>query len=192
MKFILYIFTIFYVFAGCSEKKEMKLSNEKQSGIVSDEFIYSFVNDALAQNDIYKYCENIIDIKTFIATNGDSTLISKIDTIFSQEDKTFIGEQYLRGNKFVWKNKLRNKKIIKVDTTINNEDSSKEYWKNLLQEKKCLGYLDLPLFNKAKNMAVVTISYNCGMLCAEGGTYIYKLDNKNQWKLYLTLEHWIS
>ena len=192
MKIIFYIFTIFYLFASCSEKEEMKLSNEKQVQIISDEFIYSFVNDALSKNNIYKFCDNIIDRKTFIATNGDSILISKIDTIFSQKDKKFISEQYLRGNKFVWKNKLTNKKIIKVDTNINNENSSKEYWKNLLEEKKCFGYLELPLFNKEKNMAIVTISYNCGILCAEGGTYIYKLDKKKRWKLYLTLEHWIS
>ena len=170
----------------------MKLPNEKHSDVISEEFIYNFVNDALSQNDIYKLCDNIIDIKTFIVTNGDSILISKIDTIFSQKDKNFIREQYLRGNKFVWENKLTNKKIIKVDTTINNEISSNEYWKKLLEKKECFGYLELPLFNKEKNMAIVTISYNCGMQCAEGGTYIYKLDKKNQWKLYLTLEHWIT
>jgi len=121
MKAFLILINIFFLLGSCGQTKESKLSVEKPIEIISDDIIYSFVNEALPQNMIYSCCDNIIDKKSLILTNRDSILLSKIDTIFSQKDKQFIRAQYLLGNTFVWKSKLLNNNNIKLETTINHD-----------------------------------------------------------------------
>ena len=191
MKPFIIFFLIFTIFTSCS-KKTVEETSKKTELKVSEEFIYNFVNQVLLQNGNAKFCENIIDRRSFVDYKGDSVLLTKIDTIFPKKDFVFAKEQYLRGNKFIWKNKLKGKTIIKLDTTINDQKSSEKFWNKIIEEKHCIGYIDMPIFNSEKNIAIVKIGYNCGMLCGAGGTYIYKLNKNKKWYLYLTLDSWVS
>lgn len=179
------------IFIGCSKKNVQE--TPRNSGLhVSESLIYDFVNQILPQNGSSQFCENIIDRKSFVDYKGDSVLLTKIDTIFPKKDFIFAKEQYLKGDKFIWKNKLKGKKIVKLDTTIDDQKSSEKFWNKIIEEKHCIGYIDMPIFNSEKNIAIVKIGYNCGILCGSGGTYIYKLDKNRKWHLYLTLDSWIS
>jgi len=185
--FLLFIST----FTSCSKKpvEEIPKKSEMQ---ISEDFIYDFVNQILPHNENSEFCKNVIDRRSFVEYNDDSILMKKIDTIFSKNDLIFAKKQYLKGDNFIWKNKLKGVKIIKLDTTVNDRKSSEKFWNKIIEEEKCITYIDMPIFNREKNIAVVRMGYNCGMLCGSGGTYIYKLDKNKKWKLYLTLDAWIS
>src|SRR5690606_14391372 len=169
------------------EQNQTKIENE-----ISEKLIYNFTNEILSQNGTSEFCKNIIDRKTFIATNGDSIFIEKIKSEFKKNDLDFMQNQYKDGNKFIWKNELKNRQLIKLDTTINNEESRDQFWKKTMDRYECVSYINMPIFNKQKNIAVIEIGYNCGLLCGAGATYIYKLNKKNKWVLYKTLDSWIS
>ena len=98
----------------------------------------------------------------------------------------------MNGNKFIWKNKLKNREIIKLDTTINNNKNREQFWNKTLEKYGCISYVDMPIFNEEKNIAIIEIGYNCGFLCGSGGTYIYKLNEDKKWILYKTVDNWIS
>lgn len=175
---------------SCQKDAEKSIKNGRIPK-VSEKEIYAFANSIVNENGIAKYCENVLDRKTMIATNGDSLFLAKIDTIFDKKDLEFIREQYLEGNKFVWKKDLLNKEIINLDSAKNYKNPE-EFYNKTLSEKKCIGHIDLPMFNREMNIAIVEISYYCGFLCAQGGIFIYKKDKNKKWKLYKTLEQWIS
>gem|GEM_PF-1673510 len=170
-----------------NEQNQTKIENE-----ISEKLIYNFTNEILSQNGTSEFCKNIIDRKTLIAINGDSIFIEKIKSEFKKNDLDFMRNQYKYGNKFIWRNKLKNRKLIKLDTTINNEKSRDQFWKKTMEKYECISYVNMPIFNKQKNIAVIEIGYNCGLLCGAGATYIYKLNENKKWILYKTIDNWIS
>jgi hypothetical protein len=60
-------------------------------------------------------------------------------------------------------------------------------------ENHSLGYYNIsaPLFSLDKELVIIEFSYFCGGLCGNGGTYVYKKENRT-WRLKLTLIYWIS
>ena len=179
---------------SCSKKSE-NLNQNSLNNIeneISEKLIYDFTNEILPQNGTSEFCKNVIDRKTFINVKGDSIFIDKIKSEISKKDFEFIRKQYAKSNTFQWKHKLKNRQIIKLDTTINDEKKSEKFWNETIEKYKCISHIDMPIFNKEKNIAIIEISYYCGFLCASGATYIYKLDKNNKWILYKTLDNWIS
>nr|WP_294937968.1 hypothetical protein [uncultured Flavobacterium sp.] len=178
------------------EKIDNKFTQKKYQEIIPNKIVYEFINNVLLkENKIYQFCGNLLDRNSFIDIKGDSILISKIDTlsIFSKEDKAFIKAQYLNGNNFVLNQKLiKERQLIKLDTTINSKEDYHKFWEKVDKEYDCVGFVSVPIFNKKKDIVIVEISYNCGAFCAEGGTFIYKLNENNRWELLLTLDKWIS
>ena len=177
-------------------KVEAKKSDvpEKYQALVDDKTIYGLLNsDAITGNQVFKNCENVLDRQTMYYIGYDSTLLKKVDTLFSIKDKEFISKQYRNGVRFILNQKLlRHKKVIEYDTTMIAEKKSRIYWNKMLEKYHCVGKLNMPLFNLKKDMAIVEFGYNCGALCGEGGTYIYRLNRNGKWELYLTIEKWVS
>jgi len=176
-------------------KVEVKKSEvpEKYQTLVDNQTIYGLINsDALTENKVFKNCENVLNRQTRYYIGYDSTLLKKVDTIFSEKDKEFMSKQYRNGVNFILNQKLlKRKKVIEFDTTMIGEKKSRIYWDKMLEKYHCIGMINTPLFNLKKDMAIVEIGYNCGTLCGEGGTYIYRLKN-GKWELYLTIEKWVS
>jgi hypothetical protein len=48
-----------------------------------------------------------------------------------------------------------------------------------------------PLFDKEKKYALITMGYNCGILCAYRCTYVYKYQDR-QWLLLKKIDCWVS
>lgn len=191
---ILKLIIFLLVLISCN-KKSSNLEFQNQTKIengISDKLIYDFVNEILSQNGTSEFCKNVIDRKTFVIRNGDSIFIEKIKSEFKKGDLEFMRTQYMNGNKFIWKNKLKNREIIKLDTTINNNKNREQFWNKTLEKYGCISYVDMPIFNEEKNIAIIEIGYNCGFLCGSGGTYIYKLNEDKKWILYKTVDNWIS
>jgi hypothetical protein len=57
---------------------------------------------------------------------------------------------------------------------IATKEKSKKYWGKLFESIE-LYLVSMPLFNLKKDMQFSSWLY-CGIYCAEGGTYIYKLN----------------
>ena len=189
----LHILLFLFIIFSCNKSKniETKKTSIVKSGI-SEQLIYDFTNQILSENGTSEFCKNIIDRKIFIAPNADSLLLEKIKSDFSKDDLNFMKIQFNEGNKFVWKNNLRDRRIIKLNTTIDNENKAKEFWDKTLDKYHCISSVGMPVFNKERNLAIIEISYNCGLLCASGGTFIYKLEKNKKWKLYKTINSWVS
>jgi len=189
------------LFFSCKKDVESKIKKnetdlpEKYQELVDNETIYGLINsEALNENKIYKFCENVLNRKTAYHIGQDTVLLKKVDTLFSQKDKEFISKQYKNSINFILNQKLlKQKRVVEYDTTmLATREKSRAYWDKLLEKYHCIGLIDLPLFNLKRNMAIVQVGYNCGVLCAEGGTYVYKLNKNGKWELYLTIEKWIS
>jgi hypothetical protein len=177
-----------------TKKHETELP-EIYEELVDDKSIYELINsDVLKENKIFKHCENVLNRKTVYYIGSDTILLKKVDTLFSQKDKEFISKQYRNGINFILNQKfLKQKKVIEYDTTmLTSSEKSRKYWEKLIEKHHCIGLIDVPLFNLKRDMAIVQVGYNCGVMCAEGGTYIYKLNRNGKWELYLTVEKWIS
>jgi hypothetical protein len=197
--FLIAIFSILVL--SCKKEVEDKAKKsetelpEKYQELVDNETIYGLINsEALSENRIFNYCKNILNRKTAYYIGQDTVLLKKIDTLFSQKDREFISKQYKNSINFILNPKLlKHKKIIEYDTTSNtSRERSRKYWEKLIEKNHCIGFIELPLFNLKKDMAIVQVGYNCGLMCAEGGTYVYKLNRNGKWELYLTIEKWIS
>lgn len=200
MKKHLLIATFLILFISCKKdienKVEAKKSNvpEKYQTLVDNKIIYSLLNsDAIIENKVFKNCENLLNRQTMFYIGYDSILLKKVDTLFSIKDKEFISKQYRNGIRFILEQKLlKHKKVIEYDTTMMAEKKSRIYWNKMLEKYHCIGTIHTPLFNLKKDMAIVEIGYNCGALCGEGGTYIYRLNKNGKWELYLTIGTWVS
>ncbi len=197
--FLIAIFSILLL--SCKKEIENKTKKhetelpEIYQELVDDKAIYELINsDGLRENKIFKHCENLLNRKTAYYIGSDTILLKKVDTLFSQKDKEFISKQYRNGINFILNQKfLKQKKVIEYDTTmLASREKSRKYWEKLIEKYHCVGLIDVPLFNLKRDMAIVQVGYNCGIMCAEGGTYIYKLNRNGKWELYLTIEKWIS
>lgn len=197
--FLIALFSILLI--SCKKQTENKVEtkksdiHEKYQNLVDNQTVYGLINcEALNENKIFKSCENVLNRETTFCSNCDSLLLEKIDTLFSKKDKEFIVKQYKNSIHFILDQKLlKHKNIIEYDTTmLATREKSRAYWDKLLEKYHCIETISLPLFNLKKDMAIVQISYNCGILCGEGGTYIFKLNRSGEWELYLKFEEWIS
>lgn len=101
---------------------------------------------------------------------------NNLDTIFTNEDKQYLFEQFKACKDSVWQSKIP-KATIK---SKKNKRRSNRY------------YYSIPLFSKDKTYLIINRTYYCGSLCAYGGYFIYrKLDN-NSWELIKVVNGWVS
>ncbi len=101
---------------------------------------------------------------------------NKLDTIFNQEDRDFIFQQFTDIKDTLWQHKFP-KAII---TDKKNKKRPSRY------------YYSLPLFSKDKKHVIIKREYYCGSLCAHGGYFIYKRLDDKTWKLVTVVNRWVS
>jgi len=108
----------------------------------------------------------------------DSLYLIELNPLLSLKDIDYIFNQNRTSNDYDLSNCLYNKVLITHQTIMENPN---------------LGYFDIsaPLFSIDKEVVIIRISYFCGGLCGNGGTYVYKKEN-NIWLLKFTLSEWIS
>ena len=101
---------------------------------------------------------------------------NELDTIFRNEDRRYLFEQFKSCKDSTWKNKIPKAAI----TSRKNKRRPNRY------------YYSIPLFSKDKNYVIIKREYYCGSLCAHGGYFIYKRLDKNSWELMKIVNGWIS
>jgi hypothetical protein len=99
-----------------------------------------------------------------------------LDTIFKNEDKQYLFEQFESCKDSTWQNKIPKATI----TSRKNKKRPNQY------------YYSIPLFSKDKKYVIIKREYYCGSLCAHGGYFIYKRLNENSWELVKIVNGWIS
>ncbi len=175
--------------SGCKQENNSKQKTsennvvEKYSEMVDNKLVYEVINSVLSHKEMP--CDAVLNRKTAVFINYDSTFISKFDTLFAEGDKKFILKQYRNGNRFVLNQKfIEDKKVIEFDTTIlASKEKTAKFWEKIKKENDCVGFMYVPLFNLKKDLAIV----ECGFL-GERGIFIYKLEANQKWKLYRTVE----
>lgn len=109
-----------------------------------------------------------------IAFSGDElSELKTFDSIFTKEDEDFMVKQIKSIKDTIWRKRIpgaiRKKKC-------NN---------------KCFDY-SLPLFSKDKKHVIVQRGYQCGLLCAYSGKFIYRRTDKNRWELVINFGLFMS
>ncbi len=192
---LLSIFPFLLFSCTTADQKSEAKKSEKYLAFADNQTIYGLLNsDAINENHIYESLDNVLDRQIYFCANCDSTMLLESDSLFSDADKEFIKMQYQNSIHFVLDPKLlKDKKIIEVDTTsLTSKVKRLKYVEKLNEKHPFISTISLPLFNLKKNLAIVQFDYTCGMLCGEGGTYIFKLNKNGKWEYYQTIEEWIS
>lgn len=101
---------------------------------------------------------------------------NELDTIFKDEDKKFLLEQFESCRDSTWQNKIPNATI----TSRKNKKRPDRY------------YYSIPLFSIDKKYVIVKRTYYCGSLCAHGGYFIYKRLSEDNWEFVKIVNGWIS
>jgi hypothetical protein len=151
---------------------------------IEDSVIYSAISYLLTDttyNHFLKY-EKLSEkwqIAFPFQLKDDSLELTKMDTIFSTKDVEFILTQKNMFYQFrVNGSKIGNRIIVPED--------SLELSKNLPYS-----FITLPIFNMKKDKLIICFGYYCGVLCAEGGTYIYQKKG-GRWIRIKIINEWIS
>lgn len=190
------VFIGFLFLYNCKKEKEILPRNEKSYNqksqykhIIEDSLIYDFLNNGLLkENELYKNCNYILSYRLVDIEDmdGAKTLIPQIDSIFTKEDLTFIRKQYENGIHFKI-DSLQIKDKIVMSRDIYNHLYYEDIYNEIPKNYPCILIIEAPLFNIKRNMTVISIKYYCGLMCGEYGLFVYKKDEKKQWKLYKTL-----
>lgn len=98
------------------------------------------------------------------------------DTIFSQEDKEYLLQQFISIKDTLWQQKF--------------PKATRSKRKNQVRPNRY--HYSLPLFSKDKQYVIVKRDYYCGSLCAYGGYFIYRRLDKNTWEFVTIINPWIS
>jgi len=175
-------------------------TGQTYSSIVNDNEIYDFLNwltintkkfseePKLKQKQI---CHKILSWKKdvfFIDTIRENNQLiifdynclyqSKYgtDTIFNQQDRDFIFQQFIAIKDSIWHTSFSNSKLL-----INQK-----------QKRFNRHYYSIPLFSLDKEYVIIDKYYLCGTACAYGGYYVYKRIGKKKWEFITVINPWMS
>jgi hypothetical protein len=98
------------------------------------------------------------------------------DTMFRQEDRAFLFNQFTSIKDSVWHEAFSHSKLLK----------------NTNQKRPNRYSYSIPLFSLDKKYVIIHKYYYCGSLCAYGGYYIYKRIEKNKWEYVVAVNTWMS
>lgn len=185
MKTLLFYASIIFFAISCGTNKQNELRSQKiVKPLIDDSTIYSAINYLLTDttyNHFLKY-ERISEkwqIAFPFQLKNDSLELRRLDTFFSDNDIEFILKQKKMFYQFkVDRSKIRNRIIVSEDSL------------DLVQNLP-YSFVTLPLFNIKKDKFIICFGYYCGVLCAEGGTYIYERKGE-KWVRLKIFSEWIS
>ncbi|WP_116786885.1 hypothetical protein [Flavobacterium psychrotrophum] len=152
--------------------------------LIDDAMIYELINSCMATDTSYFKMSDIIIGTEFSPIFSSREKISKADSIFKKEDVDFIYEQARYGPLFkIDERKLKIKKniILPELCDVFGEDQ-KEYWENIHNQFGSFTTISMPLFSRDHKTAIISLSYDCGMMCGYSGKYIYK-KTASRWQL---------
>jgi hypothetical protein len=166
---LLIIISNFLIISGCKRDNYLPVDES-----IVCTTINQFVSEVLPNNAKKFYNKASFNI----LTSSDSIYLIGQNSFFSQMDIEYIFTQNRTSEDYDLSNCLRNKDLVTLETIISNHP---------------LGYYNIsaPLFSIDKEIVIIRISYYCGGLCGNGGTYVYKKEN-GIWQLKLTISEWIS
>ena len=98
------------------------------------------------------------------------------DTIFNQQDRDFIYQQFTTIRDSIWHNSFSKSKLLTTQK----------------QKRTNIHYYSIPLFSFDKNFVIVNRKYYCGDECAYGGYYVYKRIGEKKWKFVMVIMPWMS
>ena len=98
------------------------------------------------------------------------------DTIFNQQDRDFIYQQFAAIRDSIWHNGFSKSKLLT----------------NQKQKRTNIHYYSIPLFSFDKSYVIVNRKYCCGDECAYGGFYVYKRIGNKKWKFVTVVNPWMS
>ena len=193
------ILLIIFLAISCKKSETEKISHEiKPEYLVDKRDISDLINFCItSKSKIFKNCTHVWDQDPiFYFTEYDSIQITKQTTILSKDDLAFIFKQAAINPQ------------LKLDSEIVSEDKlvplnigkafnrdrkiREEYFEENRNKYNKICSLSIPLFSKDRNIAIVKIGYSCGVLCGEGGIYIYKKEKNGNWNLIKSISDWVS
>jgi len=179
---------------GSIHKNDLNLP-EKYLNLVDDKTIYDFINsESFNQNPVYAISEILICNPHRFELGGDCVILSLLDSLLTDKDRDFISKQYKNSINFNWNQKLiKRKKVFKIDPkAYSSVKEQQKYWQLMIEKYDGFCEVNQPLFNIKKDIAIVRVTFHCGALCSQGGTYVYKLTSNGNWVLFKTIEDWVS
>lgn len=197
-----YVFLFLLLIISC------KKSEPKIKIISKDENLdlkYEFLNQQLTDDlEFYSRTSEFLKepikgrVYTLISGEFIEDAIRDEDSLLSKEDKEYIKHQFADSVDFpILKNKLKVKGVYFLSKEEKKELQAKNnpesFW-NYFRKKypgKCIRNISIPVFNKAKDLIIVSLGDSCGGLEGEGGMYILK-KIKGKWKIVKTLNTWVS
>jgi hypothetical protein len=170
------------VFGACNSSGPSKNFETKAKEINSDTLAYDVIKSVLIDEEKTK------NIKTeFVLSKEnmgfpfsfkeDSISLVRLDSLFSAKDIEYIFSQKKAFEAFALRaHSLQGKTLISADS---------------IEKYKTYISIGLPLFNQAQNLAIVRVSYYCGMLCGYSNIYIYK-NLEGRWMRIKVIQEAIS
>ncbi len=168
------------------------VTGQTYSSLTTDKEIYDFLNwmtindKKHRESPIFRRKQIYVEIlswdsSNFVLNEGNAGFYlfksrGGTDTLFKQDDRDFLYNQFLAIKDSVWHSKFSNSKLL----------TNKE------QKKPNRYYYSIPLFSVDKNMVIVRRTYYCGNLCAYGGYYVYRRLGNNKWEYVTAVNTWIS
>ena len=147
-----------------SEEPLLSLKRKIDPKIISWDSLHFIKPDSLPEHDFLVSFTYLFQEKNVL------------DTIFKDEDKEYLFEQFKASKDSTWQSKI-------PKATISNR-------KNKRRSNRY--YYSIPLFSKDKNYVIIKREYYCGSLCAHGGYFIYRTLNENSWELVKVINGWMS
>ncbi len=98
------------------------------------------------------------------------------DTLFNQQDRDFMFQQFTAMKDTVWQAKFS----YLTHLTSKKQASLKTY---------CYS---IPLFSVDKTYVIIQKHFHCGNMCIEGGYYVYRRLNDKHWEFVTAVNTWIS
>lgn len=161
--------------------------------LVDDTTIYEFLNTAIESDSLnLKLCNAIVarEYYPLFSDRSEATRILRNIKGLSTADIDFMYQQSLYSPKFeLKKEKLKTEKGLKIPDACNIQD--KAYWCHISKQFGSFCNISLPLFSEDRETALISYSYNCGVLCGHGGYYVFRKENTT-WTLVSVLEEWVS
>ncbi len=169
---------------------------KSQTDKISDEEIYDFLNNVMAElSTDYKICDALSD-KTLMTIDGTITTLpgEKFDSTETIKQFARIGyidsidisyflEQQLDST-FRFKQNKINKKLLNQEVIDSIFSLENEVGYDVLRDSfdiKCHGYISKPFFSRDRNTVLISLEWLKGYLYGQGLIIIFKKEN-GLWK----------
>jgi hypothetical protein len=168
---------------------------------ITDSITYSIINQIISDfnhEEIHpKFCKHVILNKNILPMLLDDYrrfLYEASELGFDLSDSTYILNQINKEIKCVYDPRYIQATVVPSDTLDNWMRDYKKYnmWEKFREKYKSgILIIDVPIFNRSKDMAIINISYSIGGTWGFDELWIYKLV-KDKWIKYKLIDKIVS